>query len=110
MLLESRDSARTRARNEQNRGLNRQHARLDIPRTGRTPIQTIAAPIVCIGHGAPKPAAVSIELEIPASEPISLLDPPGPGFLSRLVPPRGMLPPMRDSLVEMFRARAAVAF
>lgn len=61
MLLESRDSARTRARNEQNRGLNRQHARLDIPRTGQTPIQTIAAPIVCIGHCTPKPVTVRFD-------------------------------------------------
>ena len=38
------------ARNQQNRGLNRRRARLDIPRTGQNPIQTIAAPIVCIGH------------------------------------------------------------
>lgn len=37
----------TRARNEQNHGLNRQHARLDIPRDRSDPIQTIAAPIVC---------------------------------------------------------------
>lgn len=59
-----------------------------FPGPVRPTIQTIAAPIVCIGTlyaSKSEPLPLSIELEIPDGEPISPLDPPGggPGFLSR---------------------------
>lgn len=88
MLLESRDSARTERAKSRLKSATRA-VRL-FPGPVRPTIQTIAAPIVCIGtHCTPLSQSrlslslsLSIELEIPDGEPISPLDPPGPGFLS----------------------------